>query len=88
MAGNGASAFSKCYHRCDLAIFLFSALKSGPTKYCIDQSHQHTSCGDFVSATEILSIAPFLPLDDNALYGMDIAIALYCRDVHIPLPSV
>jgi hypothetical protein len=29
-------------------IFLFTALKSCSTKYCIDQSSQYTSCGDFV----------------------------------------
>ena len=88
MAGIGASVFSQCYDRCDLANFLFPALKSCPTTYCIDQSNQHTSCGDFVSATEIPPGVPFLTIDDYALYGMDIATALYCRDVRIRVPSV
>ena len=69
-------------------IFFFPALKSRSTKYCIVQSDQHTSCGNFVLAAEIPPVVHFLPLDDYAPCGMVIATTLYCLDGRIPVPPV
>ena len=61
-------------------ILFVPLLKSHSTKYCIGQSDQHTSCGNFFSGRKILLPSPDLPPNNYNLSGMDIANTLYCLD--------
>lgn len=88
LAGTGVFAFLKYHHQFFWRVFFFPTPKCNATKYSIDSSTQHTSCGKFDLPQDNHPIDTFLPLGVHLHCGMDIATTLYCPDRTIRVSPV